>query len=134
MLFGRGRVSAADASASFTLAGRMLPRVITYKYLGVMLAARSGGQNHVALVREKAVKKTGEIVGWCRQHEAPLEIAVKLWDLYVLRSLLYGAAVLTPSTDPFTQMLLAIPLMSLYFGGASLVGVVEREREIESSS
>jgi len=31
-------------------------------------------------------------------------------------------------------MLLAIPLMSLYFGGAALVGVVEREREMESSS
>jgi sec-independent protein translocase protein TatC len=45
-----------------------------------------------------------------------------------------AAAVLTPSTDPFTQMLLAIPLMSLYFGGAALVGVVEREREVESSS
>jgi sec-independent protein translocase protein TatC len=33
---------------------------------------------------------------------------------------------LTPSTDPFTQMLLAVPLMSLYLGGAALVGVVEK--------
>ena len=39
------------------------------------------------------------------------------------------AAVLTPSTDPFTQMLLAVPLMSLYLGGAALVGVVEKGRD-----
>ena len=31
-----------------------------------------------------------------------------------------AAAVLTPSTDPFTQMLLAVPLMSLYIGGRGL--------------
>jgi sec-independent protein translocase protein TatC len=55
------------------------------------------------------------------------------WKFVIVGSVV-AAAVLTPSTDPFTQMLLAIPLMSLYFGGAALVGVVEREREIESSS
>jgi len=53
------------------------------------------------------------------------------WKFVIVGSVV-AAAVLTP--DPFTQMLLAIPLMSLYFGGAALVGVVEREREIESSS
>jgi len=55
------------------------------------------------------------------------------WKFVIVGSVI-AAAVLTPSTDPFTQMLLAIPLMSLYFGGAALVGVVEREREMESSS
>ena len=55
------------------------------------------------------------------------------WKFVIVGSVV-AAAVLTPSTDPFTQMLLAIPLMSLYFGGAALVGAVEREREVESSS
>ena len=45
---------------------------------------------------------------------------------YVVVGSVVAAAVLTPSTDPFTQMLLAVPLMSLYLGGAALVGVVER--------
>ena len=31
-----------------------------------------------------------------------------------------AAAVLTPSTDPFTQTLLAVPLVGLYMGGAAL--------------
>ena len=35
---------------------------------------------------------------------------------YVEVGAVVAAAVLTPSTDPFTQMLLAVPLMSLYLG------------------
>lgn len=37
-----------------------------------------------------------------------------------------AAAVLTPSTDPLTQMLLAGPLMGLYLGGATMVKVLGR--------
>lgn len=37
-----------------------------------------------------------------------------------------AAAVLTPSTDPLTQMLLAGPLMGLYLGGASMVKLLGR--------
>ena len=48
-----------------------------------------------------------------------------IWKYVVVGSVV-AAAVLTPSTDPFTQMLLAVPLMSLYLGGAALVGVVEK--------
>jgi sec-independent protein translocase protein TatC len=39
-----------------------------------------------------------------------------------------AAAVLTPSTDPFTQMLLATPLVGLYIGGASVVALQEKAR------
>ena len=36
-----------------------------------------------------------------------------------------AAAVLTPSTDPFTQTLLAVPLIFLYLGGAAAVRAIE---------
>ena len=49
---------------------------------------------------------------------------LSIWKYVVVGSVV-AAAVLTPSTDPFTQMLLAVPLMSLYLGGAALVGVVD---------
>jgi sec-independent protein translocase protein TatC len=40
-----------------------------------------------------------------------------------------AAAVLTPSTDPFTQTLLAVPLVGLYLGGAATVRALEGRRE-----
>ena len=50
---------------------------------------------------------------------------LSVWRYVVVGSVV-AAAVLTPSTDPFTQMLLAVPLMSLYLGGAAAVGLVEK--------
>lgn len=44
-----------------------------------------------------------------------------------------AAAVLTPSTDPFTQTLLAVPLVVLYMGGAGAVKVIEARRGGASS-
>jgi len=38
------------------------------------------------------------------------------------------SAVLTPSTDPFTQSLLAAPLIGLYMGGAAAVKAIEQAR------
>jgi len=40
-----------------------------------------------------------------------------------------AAAVLTPSTDPFTQTLLAVPLVGLYMGGALAVKAIESGRD-----
>lgn len=48
---------------------------------------------------------------------------------YVVVGATVAAAVLTPSTDPFTQTLLAVPLVGLYLGGASLVQLLEKRRE-----
>ena len=47
-----------------------------------------------------------------------------LWR-YVVVGATVAAAVLTPSTDPFTQALLAIPLVGLYLGGALMVRALE---------
>ena len=44
------------------------------------------------------------------------------------------AAVLTPSTDPFTQALLAIPLVGLYMGGAAVVRFIETSKGTAASS
>lgn len=38
------------------------------------------------------------------------------------------AAVLTPSTDPLTQTLLAVPLVLLYMGGAAAVKLLEQRK------
>jgi len=45
-----------------------------------------------------------------------------------------AAAVLTPSTDPFTQGLLAIPLVGLYMGGAYAVKAIEQGRKVVPSA
>lgn len=45
---------------------------------------------------------------------------------YVVVGSVIAAAVLTPSTDPFTQTLLAAPLIGLYLGGAGLVRLTEQ--------
>lgn len=45
---------------------------------------------------------------------------------YVVVGATVAAAVLTPSTDPFTQTLLALPLIGLYMGGAACVRLLEQ--------
>lgn len=47
---------------------------------------------------------------------------------YVVVGAAVVAAVLTPSTDPFTQTLLALPLCGLYFGGAGVVSLLENNK------
>lgn len=47
---------------------------------------------------------------------------------YVIVGATIAAAILTPSTDPFTQSLLAAPLIALYFGGAGVVRLIENGR------
>mmetsp|Transcript_12100 Transcript_12100/g.31051 ORF Transcript_12100/g.31051 Transcript_12100/m.31051 type:complete len:400 (-) Transcript_12100:24-1223(-) len=57
---------------------------------------------------------------------------IALWR-YVVVGAVVAAAVLTPSTDPFTQMLLAGPLIGLYMGGAFAVKAIEAGRPAEQS-
>ncbi|KAG8366680.1 hypothetical protein BUALT_Bualt17G0104700 [Buddleja alternifolia] len=53
------------------------------------------------------------------------EQMLSIWRYVVVGSVV-AAAILTPSTDPLTQMLLAGPLMGLYLGGASMVKLLGR--------
>jgi sec-independent protein translocase protein TatC len=57
----------------------------------------------------------------------------KQWR-YVVVGATVAAAVLTPSTDPFTQTLLAVPLIGLYLGGAAFVRVIEQRKLAQGSS
>ncbi|KAE8663842.1 Sec-independent protein translocase protein TATC [Hibiscus syriacus] len=50
---------------------------------------------------------------------------LSIWR-YVVVGAVIAAAVLTPSTDPVTQMLLATPLLGLYLGGAWVVKLTGR--------
>ncbi|KAF5450964.1 hypothetical protein F2P56_031273 [Juglans regia] len=50
---------------------------------------------------------------------------LSIWR-YVVVGAVVAAAVLTPSTDPLTQMLLAAPLLGLYLGGAWFVKLTGR--------
>lgn len=50
---------------------------------------------------------------------------------YVIVGATIIAAVLTPSTDPFTQTLLALPLISLYMGGAAIVQFLETGKQMK---
>lgn len=53
------------------------------------------------------------------------EQMLSVWR-YVVVGAVVAAAVLTPSTDPLTQVLLAGPLVGLYLGGASVVKLMGR--------
>ncbi|KZV19518.1 Sec-independent periplasmic protein translocase [Dorcoceras hygrometricum] len=53
------------------------------------------------------------------------EQMLSIWRYVVVGSVI-AAAILTPSTDPLTQMLLAGPLMCLYLGGAWMVKALGR--------
>lgn len=50
---------------------------------------------------------------------------LSIWR-YVVVGAVVAAAVVTPSTDPLTQVLLAAPLLALYFGGAWVVKLTSR--------
>ncbi|GBF79067.1 twin-arginine translocase subunit TatC [Aphanothece sacrum] len=51
------------------------------------------------------------------------EIMLKGWRFVILASVILGA-VLTPSTDPLTQSLLAGAVLALYFGGIGMVKII----------
>ncbi|KAL2546237.1 Sec-independent protein translocase protein TATC [Forsythia ovata] len=53
------------------------------------------------------------------------EQMLSIWR-YVVVGAVIAAAILTPSTDPLTQLLLAGPLMGLYLGGAWMVKLLGR--------
>ena len=53
---------------------------------------------------------------------------------YVVVGATIVAAVLTPSTDPLTQTLLAVPLVGLYMSGAGAVRFFEQRRDRASST
>lgn len=50
---------------------------------------------------------------------------LSIWR-YVVVGAVVAAAIVTPSTDPLTQVLLAGPLVGLYFGGAWTVKLIGR--------
>lgn len=59
------------------------------------------------------------------------EQMLAVWK-YVVVGAVIAAAVLTPSTDPLTQCLLAGPLIGLYMGGAYMVKILEAGSTQES--
>ena len=93
MLFGRCRRGAGFEGGVFKLAGRTLVVVQWYRYLGVPVSCGGSAAQLVKQVRERALKKTRELAAWCAQRRITLDIAVRLWAMYVERSALFGASV-----------------------------------------
>lgn len=53
---------------------------------------------------------------------------VSIWRYVILGSTVVGA-VLTPSVDPLTQIIMSCIVLCLYFGGASIVLLIDKSRE-----
>lgn len=53
---------------------------------------------------------------------------VSIWRYVILGSTIVGA-VLTPSVDPLTQIIMSSIVLVLYFGGASIVLLIDKSRE-----
>ena len=49
---------------------------------------------------------------------------LKAWRYVILGSTIVGA-ILTPSTDPLTQLLLSIAILALYFSGAFILFIIK---------
>ena len=53
------------------------------------------------------------------------EQMLKAWRYVIIGSTVIGA-VLTPSTDPLTQLLLSIAILALYFSGAIVLFLIKK--------
>jgi len=53
-----------------------------------------------------------------------VEQMLKAWRYVILGSTVIGA-ILTPSTDPLTQLLLSIAILALYFSGAFILFIIK---------
>lgn len=53
---------------------------------------------------------------------------VSIWRYVILGSTIIGA-ILTPSVDPLTQIIMSSIVLVLYFGGASIVLLIDKSRE-----
>ena len=53
---------------------------------------------------------------------------ISIWRYVILGSTVVGA-VLTPSVDPLTQIIMSSIVLVLYFGGASIVLLIDKSRE-----
>lgn len=96
MAWGSGRLSEADNQRTFSLSGKSVARVTMYKYLGVRIGCRGGWLHHFQFMADKVITKTRGIAFWARSNIVSLPVAVCVWDLYVKKAVLYGAAVCTP--------------------------------------
>ena len=92
MAWGAGTLSAAARSASFTLTGLSMPIVKVYKYLGIIFSRGGSWTHQFNHLGKRMIVKTAEIAHWCRSHNADLSVAPDLWQLYVLRGAVFGAA------------------------------------------
>ena len=88
---------APSAGVRLLLDGRPLPVVEAYKYLGTWCMANGRNTAHLESLDTKAVKKTGELLGWARPNGASLDIVASLWTTYVENSAMWGCAVLNLS-------------------------------------
>ena len=94
MALGPGTLSSAAQNASFTLTGLLVPIVKTYKYLGIIFSCGGSWTPQLRHLGKRMLSKTAEIAHWCRSHNADLSVAVDLWQLYVFRSAIFGAALM----------------------------------------
>jgi hypothetical protein len=93
MIWGKGRTSTHDLDEVFWIGDTALSRVTMYKYLGVFISARGSWSHHVAHMISKAVAKTREIAYWARANQVQAHIALKVWAIYVLKAVMYGASI-----------------------------------------
>jgi len=128
-------------------AGSQSSQPVVYQCLSVgsdgMIHAQSSGLEVVDARLRLYVDCLAEVLVWMVAQVPVIQLLLgstgivssnqmlSVWR-YVVVGAVVAAAVLTPSTDPFTQTLLAVPLILLYIGGAVAVRAVENSRSSES--
>ena len=104
MAWGQGRLSDEWHNFVHLIGGNVVPRVALYKYLDVLISCGGSWLYHLQHMCNKMVDKTRQIVAWARANAVPLTLATRVWDLYVLRTVSYGAALCSPSQSAKEQL------------------------------
>ena len=91
MVYGAG----APNDITWRLGGEELPRVLSYKYLLVVLASNGGWNKMLTHLNVKATNRTGELVRWARANKVTLDVLERLGRLHVQSSVLWGIGTAT---------------------------------------
>ena len=91
MQFPRGR---GEGESPFTLAGRALPWVSEYRYLGVVIDRGLTFRPHVTDRGNRARAAFFACCGWAQRERLPIAVTVRLFEVHVVPKIMWGMELL----------------------------------------
>lgn len=73
--------------------GNLVPKVQTYKYMGVTFSSNGSWTPLVDAVKQKCHARTMELMRWGRANNLTCDVLARLWRIYVEHGVVWGVAV-----------------------------------------